>query len=364
MEEKLSFCYAQVLLKFEIFSKLLHGLLLAAVLKWRISGLRLGHEELLEAFVRLELEMKQHPFCFDLVMGQELRPAENTRLPSDFSADHFAPITNGTCNGACCDGKPTADLPAPTTPERFRRYWSRSMRRNKPISHYFRRTLRQKITGAITGGYCARLFKLNETKSVNVAPKKSPTSDPLENPSPKGLFSETEPLWPVTSFLPFSHLARGPKKEEKRRREGRSSSSTTAGTSTDHLRSLDGPPPEPRRTTAGASPDHHMRPSPSSDHRRSLVGPPPEALTFTRGPHLRQRPSPTFEPSPSSKTLTFARGPHQHLRPSPSPKALTFASGPHLRQRPSSFPEALTFVRGPHLRRTTAEGPHLCVTIA
>ncbi|PKU81394.1 hypothetical protein MA16_Dca023088 [Dendrobium catenatum] len=82
------------------------------------------------------------------------------------------------------------------------------MRRNKPISHYLRRTLRRKITGAITGGYCAGLFKLNETKPANVAPEKSPASDPPENPPPKALFSETEPLWPVTSFLPFSHLAR------------------------------------------------------------------------------------------------------------------------------------------------------------
>ncbi|PKU86019.1 hypothetical protein MA16_Dca001850 [Dendrobium catenatum] len=82
------------------------------------------------------------------------------------------------------------------------------MRRNKPISHYFRRTLRRKIIGAITGGYCIGLFKLNETKPANVEPRKSPASDLLENLPPKALFSETEPLWPVTSFLPFSHVAR------------------------------------------------------------------------------------------------------------------------------------------------------------
>ncbi|PKU70413.1 hypothetical protein MA16_Dca007165 [Dendrobium catenatum] len=67
------------------------------------------------------------------------------------------------------------------TPERFRRYWRRSMRRNKPISHYFHRTLRR---------------------------KKSPASDPPKNPPLKALFFETEPLWPVTSFLLFSHLDR------------------------------------------------------------------------------------------------------------------------------------------------------------
>ncbi|PKU73165.1 hypothetical protein MA16_Dca025474 [Dendrobium catenatum] len=95
------------------------------------------------------------------------------------------------------------DFPAPLTQERFWRYWRRSMRRNKPISHYFCRTLRRKITC----GYCAGLFKLNETKPTNGAPKKSPASDPPENPPPKALFSKTEPLWPVTSFLLFSHLA-------------------------------------------------------------------------------------------------------------------------------------------------------------
>ncbi|PKU79033.1 hypothetical protein MA16_Dca000377 [Dendrobium catenatum] len=90
----------------------------------------------------------------------------------------------------------------------FQRYLRWSKHRNKPISHYFRRTSRRKIAGVITSGYCAGVFKLNETKPAHVAPEKSPASDPPDNPPAKTLFFETEPLWPVTSFLPFSHLAR------------------------------------------------------------------------------------------------------------------------------------------------------------
>ncbi|PKU61880.1 hypothetical protein MA16_Dca016076 [Dendrobium catenatum] len=77
------------------------------------------------------------------------------------------------------------------------------MRRNKPTSNYFRRTLQRKITDAITGVDCAGLFKLNETKPANVAPETSQES----YPPAKALFSKIEPLWHVTSFLPFSHLA-------------------------------------------------------------------------------------------------------------------------------------------------------------
>ncbi|KAH0471062.1 hypothetical protein IEQ34_000785 [Dendrobium chrysotoxum] len=73
------------------------------------------------------------------------------------------------------------------------------------------------------------------------------------------------------------------------------------------------PPPEFCGTTAGVSPDHRWRPSPSPDHCRrpspslhhrwSLAGPPQEALTFV---------------GPLPEALTFtAPPPESHRRPSP-----------------------------------------------
>ncbi|PKU74357.1 hypothetical protein MA16_Dca003560 [Dendrobium catenatum] len=107
----------------------------------------------------------------------------------------------------CCVGKSTADFSAQTTPEPFRRQLRRYRRRQKPTFHHFRRMLRRKITGACSGGYGAGVFKINEIKSANAAPVISPADRTPENPPAKALFFETEPLWPVTSFLTFSHLA-------------------------------------------------------------------------------------------------------------------------------------------------------------
>ncbi|PKU61526.1 hypothetical protein MA16_Dca028907 [Dendrobium catenatum] len=81
------------------------------------------------------------------------------------------------------------------------------MRRHKQTLNQFRRTLRLKSTGAITGGYCAGVFKLNEIKSAHGAPEMFQADGTPENPSVTALFFETEPLWSLICFLPFSHLA-------------------------------------------------------------------------------------------------------------------------------------------------------------
>ncbi|XP_028548227.1 uncharacterized protein LOC114578859 [Dendrobium catenatum] len=99
------------------------------------------------------------------LMGWKNGIEENTRLPSEFPADICAPVITTQVMGHCCARKPTADFPAPTTPEM------------------------QKITGIITGGYYVGLLKLSETNPTNVAPETLPASDPPENPSAKALFS-------------------------------------------------------------------------------------------------------------------------------------------------------------------------------
>ncbi|KAI0501503.1 hypothetical protein KFK09_016448 [Dendrobium nobile] len=87
----------------------------------------------------------------------------------------------------------------------------------------------------------------------------------------------------------------------------------TAGASPDHRRSLAGSPPEPRRTTAGASSDHHLRASPLPEaltfakEALTFVGPPPKALTFVRPP------SDVVAP-PNSHLRPCAQLEH-HLRP-------------------------------------------------
>ncbi|KAI0516092.1 hypothetical protein KFK09_008764 [Dendrobium nobile] len=129
-------------------------------------------------------------------MREALR--ENTRLPSDFPGEKFAPAN-------------TAHVTVHRAKERlrhfFQRIWRRNVsdvycagkrRRSRPAFYWFWRTLRRKITSAITGGYCAGVFKLNDLKLPHSMPKFFLASWTPENPPAKALF----PLFPYgCSFL-------------------------------------------------------------------------------------------------------------------------------------------------------------------
>ncbi|PKU87722.1 hypothetical protein MA16_Dca017782 [Dendrobium catenatum] len=66
-------------------------------------------------------------------------------------------------------------------------------RRSRPVFYWFRRTLLRKITGAVIGGYCAGVFKLNDLKPAHSAPEFFPASWTRENSPAKALFPNPSP---------------------------------------------------------------------------------------------------------------------------------------------------------------------------